>query len=76
MTSIINDNPMKLLDRFIFSRLTDGQRIRQVYICTVTRADNFSLLNIYMASRHLWANQCGHQRSLICFYFSALNLDL
>ena len=24
MTSIINDNPMKLLDRFIFSRLNDG----------------------------------------------------
>ena len=41
MTSIINDNPMKLLDGFIFSRLTDGQRIRQVYICTVTRGDNF-----------------------------------
>ena len=41
MTSIINDNPMKLLDRFIFSRLTDGQRIRQVYICTVTRDDNY-----------------------------------
>ena len=41
MTSIINDNPMKLLDRFIFSRLTDGQRIRQVYIRTVTRGNNF-----------------------------------
>ena len=27
MTGIINDTPMKLLDRFIFSRLTDGQRI-------------------------------------------------
>ena len=37
---------MKLLDRFIFPRLTDGQRIQQVYICTVTRGDNFSLLNI------------------------------
>ena len=27
MTSIINDTPMKFLDRFIFSRLTDGQHI-------------------------------------------------
>ena len=71
MTSIINDNPMKLLDPFIFSRLTDGQRIRQVYICTVTRGDNFSLLNIK------WRRDiCGHSRSLICFYCSAHNLDL
>ena len=76
MTSIINDNPMKLLDRFIFSRLTDGQRIRQVQICIVTRGDNFSLINIQVASRHLWTNQCAHQRSLICFYCSAHNLDL
>ena len=43
MTSIINYNPMKLLDRFIFSRLTDGLRNRQVCICTAdTRGDKFS----------------------------------
>ena len=46
VTSIIHDTPMQLLDLFIFSRLTDGQRIRQVCICTDTRGDNFSLLNI------------------------------
>ena len=45
MDGIINDNPMKLLERFIFSHLADGQRIRQVYIiCTEDpRGDNFSL---------------------------------
>ena len=74
MISIINDNPMKLLDRFIL--LTDGQRIWPVYICTVARGDNFSLLNISVESRHVWKNQSAHQRSLICFYCSAYNLDL
>ena len=68
---------MKILDRFISSRLTDGQRIRQVYICKVTRGDKFFTIK-YL--RYLWTNQCAHQRSLICFYCSAHcfahNLDL
>ena len=46
VTALIFHLDQAILDRFIFSRMTDGQRIRQVYICTVTRGDNFSLLNI------------------------------
>ena len=38
VASIIYDTPMKLLDRFIFSSLTDGQRIRQTFLYMYSRA--------------------------------------
>ena len=34
------------------------------------------MVSIFGKSRHLWTNQCTHQRSQTCFYCSAYNLDL
>ena len=70
MTSIINDNPMKLLDRFIFFRLTDGQRILQSF---VNAKHKNAKLYWRMLKESAGVKSANIQLSMFEQYFKAIN---